>query len=84
MQELSVKHLGMAISSLLLSGCSPEPVSDAAPEPYYPSCETVRHLAKETTPDAVWQDVKNMVTVMEQLRETMPPDERPQFGKCKP
>ncbi len=35
-----------------------------------------------TTPDAVWQDVKNMATVMEQLRETMPVGERPQFGEC--
>jgi hypothetical protein len=44
----------------------------------------VKYAAKADTPDAVWRDMKNQTVVMEQLRLTMPKDEQPQFGECKP
>jgi hypothetical protein len=43
------------------------PVSNDLPEPYYPSCATIKHTAKDATPNEVWKDLKNMVIVMEQL-----------------
>lgn len=80
---LNAKHLLAATSIALLSGCQNAPLISQAPEPRYPSCETVRYLHRADVPDAVWRDVLGMVVVMEQIRETMPPDERPEFGECK-
>jgi hypothetical protein len=68
---------------LILTACANEPVSNLAPEPFYPSCETVRHAAREDAPDSLWRDLKNQVIVMEQIRATLPKDEQPQFGECK-
>lgn len=80
MRKSNAKLPATLISLLLLSGCASTP-SNIAPEPYYPSCDTVRHLNGDV-PDIVWQDVKEMVVVMEQIRETMPKDEQPRFGEC--
>jgi hypothetical protein len=66
-----------------LNGCGNTSVSNPEPEPYYPSCEAVKNAAKADTPDAVWQDMKNMAVVMEQIRTTLPDDEQPQFGECR-
>lgn len=71
------------ISAVLLSGCQPRQGINHAPEPFYPSCETVRHLNRPDVPDAVWRDVLGMTIVMEQIRETMPAEERPKLGECK-
>lgn len=82
MQRSNTMLPAILISTMLLSGCSQEPVSNLAPEPYYPSCEAVRNCARPDAPDACWRDLKNMTVVMEQIRETLPKDEQPEFGSC--
>ncbi len=83
MQKLNAMPPAILISLLLLSSCAPTPVSNLAPVPFYPSCETVKHAAKADTPDDVWRDLKNQTVVMEQIRATLPVDDQPEFGDCK-
>lgn len=73
----------MLTSLLLSSSCAPTSVHNLAPEPFYPSCDTVRHAAQPDTPDAVWRDLKNQTVVMEEIRATLPDEEQPRFGECK-
>lgn len=72
----------MAISALLLSGCQSLFVNNDAPAPFFPSCASIRHAAKDTTPDAIWQDFAGMTRVMLKLRERQPTDERDKLTSC--
>lgn len=72
------------LSALLsLSGCASELyVNNPSPRPYYPTCETIKALARCDQPKSMLSDFVGMTNVMDKLRSREPENERDRFIRC--
>ena len=69
---------------MLLSGCTDTVVvSNPYPEPYFPSCSTLKDLERPSAPDSAWKDWVRQVNINLKLRENQPKKERDEFINCK-
>ncbi len=73
----------MAMMLPLIVSCSPIQVNNTAPAPHFLGCKTTQDIIK-CTDHAEKLDLLQSLTVMLQLRERQPKDERDEFGDCKP